>query len=112
MRPGGPYPYRGMLHPADRPAPLVCTLEEHAHNDDCYDAEGNLLCQMQEHIHSEGCYGEPVSYPVLTCTIPEHTHTDDCCPIPEPTPAYTLAPELCCGMAEHTHGEGCYDGRT
>lgn len=92
------------------PAPLVCTLEEHAHNDDCYDAEGNLLCQTQEHIHSEGCYGEPVSYPVLTCTIPEHTHTDDCCPIPEPTPAYTLAPELCCGMAEHTHGEGCYDG--
>ena len=92
------------------PAPLVCTLEEHAHNDDCYDAEGNLLCQTQEHVHSEGCYGEPVSYPVLTCTIPEHTHTDDCCPIPEPTPAYTLAPELCCGMAEHTHGEGCYDG--
>ena len=92
------------------PAPLVCTLEEHAHNDDCYDAEGNLLCQTQEHIHSEGCYGEPVSYPVLTCTIPEHTHTDDCCPIPEPTPAYTVAPELCCGMAEHTHGEGCYDG--
>lgn len=92
------------------PAPLVCTLEEHAHNDDCYDAEGNLLCQTQEHVHSEGCYGEPVSYPVLTCTIPEHTHTEDCCPIPEPTPAYTLAPELCCGMAEHTHGEGCYDG--
>lgn len=92
------------------PAPLVCTLEEHAHNDDCYDAEGNLLCQTQEHIHSEDCYGEPVSYPVLTCTIPEHTHTDDCCPIPEPTPAYTVAPELCCGMAEHTHGEGCYDG--
>ena len=92
------------------PAPLVCTLEEHAHNDDCYDAEGNLLCQTQEHVHSEGCYGEPVSYPVLTCTIPEHTHTDDCCPIPEPTPAYTVAPELCCGMAEHTHGEGCYDG--
>ena len=92
------------------PAPLVCTLEEHAHNDDCYDAEGNLLCQTQEHVHSEGCYGEPVSYPVLTCTIPEHTHTDDCCPIPEPTPAYTVAPELCCSMAEHTHGEGCYDG--
>lgn len=92
------------------PAPLVCTLEEHAHNDDCYDAEGNLLCQTQEHVHSEGCYGEPVSYLVLTCTIPEHTHTDDCCPIPEPTPAYTVAPELCCGMAEHTHGEGCYDG--
>ena len=92
------------------PAPLVCTLEEHAHNDDCYDAEGNLLCQTQEHVHSEDCYGEPVSYPVLTCTIPEHTHTDDCCPIPEPTPAYTVAPELCCGMAEHTHGEGCYDG--
>ena len=92
------------------PAPLVCTLEEHAHNDDCYAAEGNLLCQTQEHVHSEGCYGEPVSYPVLTCTIPEHTHTDDCCPIPEPTPAYTLASELCCGMAEHTHGEGCYDG--
>lgn len=92
------------------PAPLVCTLEEHAHNDDCYDAEGNLLCQTQEHVHSEDCYGEPVSYPVLTCTIPEHIHTDDCCPIPEPTPAYTVAPELCCGMAEHTHGEGCYDG--
>lgn len=92
------------------PAPLVCTLEEHAHNDDCYDAEGNLLCQTQEHVHSEGCYGEPVSYPVLTCTIPEHTHTDDCYPIPEPTPAYTVAPELCCGMAEHTHGESCYDG--
>lgn len=92
------------------PAPLVCTLEEHAHNDDCYDAEGNLLCQTQEHVHSEDCYGEPVSYPVLTCTIPEHTHTDDCCPIPEPTPAYTVAPELCCGMAEHTHGESCYDG--
>lgn len=92
------------------PAPLVCTLEEHAHNDDCYDAEGNLLCQTQEHVHSEDCYGEPVSYPVLTCTIPEHIHTDDCCPIPEPTPAYTLAPELCCGMAEHTHGESCYDG--
>lgn len=92
------------------PAPLVCTLEEHAHNDDCYDAEGNLLCQTQEHVHSEDCYGEPVSYPVLTCTIPEHTHTDDCCPIPEPTPAYTVVPELCCGMAEHTHGEGCYDG--
>lgn len=92
------------------PAPLLCTMEEHAHNDDCYDAEGNLLCQTQEHVHSEDCYGEPVSYPVLTCTIPEHTHTDDCCPIPEPTPAYTVAPELCCGMAEHTHGEGCYDG--
>ncbi|MCD7804668.1 MAG: hypothetical protein LUH03_05885 [Oscillospiraceae bacterium] len=63
---------------------LICELEEtvgltsdwHAHDESCYDEEGNLVCELEEcepHTHTDECYET-----TLICEIPEHTHTSDC----------------------------------
>ena len=102
----------------------------HAHNEDCYDADGILVCQLPEvelHTHDESCYTEEQ---VLTCGLEEgegahyhdescydeggnlvcgleesdgHVHTDDC---------YEITRTLTCGKEEvteeHVHGQGCF----
>ncbi|MCD7733264.1 MAG: fibro-slime domain-containing protein [Oscillospiraceae bacterium] len=58
---------------------LICDLEEtegHAHNETCYDEEGNLICEIEEcesHTHGDECYET-----TLICELPEHTHTVEC----------------------------------
>ena len=37
---------------------LTCELEEHVHNESCFDEEGNIICGLEEHIHNEECYEE------------------------------------------------------
>ena len=59
---------------------LICGLEEHTHNDSCYDAEAKAESPYHcgydyEHIHGEVCYYEDGS---LKCTLVEHTHTEEC----------------------------------
>ena len=39
------------------------------------DTEKQPLCGLEEHTHDENCYDESGA---LTCTLPEHTHTDAC----------------------------------
>ncbi len=34
----------------------LCGLEEHAHDEGCYDKEGLLICGLAEHMHDEGCF--------------------------------------------------------
>lgn len=59
---------------------LICTQEEHEHEDVCY-ADGTApeileyLCGYGEHVHGEECLDENLQ---LVCTIPEHTHTAAC----------------------------------
>ena len=51
---------------------LACGLE-HAHDEFCYDADGNVVCGLEEHInHSwqQGCYLE-------LCGLAEHTHSEE-----------------------------------
>ena len=36
----------------------ACGKEEHAHTQDCYDADGNLICALEEHAHDESCLAE------------------------------------------------------
>ena len=53
----------------------------HAHNDDCFDGDGNLVCPLPEikpHRHTEDCY---TTSRVQVCDLPEsdgHQHTADC----------------------------------
>ena len=77
--------------------PLVCGLEEsesHAHDETCYDEEGNLICGQEEHeghVHGEECLGE--AEPVLICERPEHVHTEACYPAEEVQPEETQQDE-------------------
>ena len=85
---------------------LTCALEVHAHNDDCYDEEGNLVCQQADyvvHVHNDDCYDDKGN---LDCPLPEirpHTHDDSC---------YETQQLLVCGLEEtdgpHTHSDACY----
>ncbi len=34
---------------------IYCGIDEHTHDDACYDAEGALTCTIEEHIHSDAC---------------------------------------------------------
>lgn len=45
---------------------LICTMKEHTHDEDCYDAS-SVTCGKTEHAHTDSCYTE--------CTKPEHEHT-------------------------------------
>ena len=51
----------------------------HAHDESCYDADGNLVCPLEErelHAHDDSCYED-----VLVCGLEEsegHAHTDEC----------------------------------
>ena len=59
----------------DESVALTCTLSEHTHTESCYEAAKQPLCGLEEHTHDESCYDESGA---LICTIPEHTHTDAC----------------------------------
>lgn len=103
---------------------LVCEQEEsegHIHTDECYTTEqGELMCSIQEHTHENACYGEDG---VLTCALEEHLHTPECygteqtllCEQEEGEDAHQHTDEcfekeriLACGMTElHTHAETC-----
>lgn len=102
---------------------LICTKEEHTHDENCYDAEGNLICGKEEHVHGDECYQWN---DVLTCTIPEsagHQHSDACYQdvkvlvCEEPAELHTHTAEcykdgvLACGkmeLKEHKHDDTCY----
>lgn len=49
---------------------LVCPLEEHIHNKECYDEDNTLICVKEEHSHTDECYEK-----VLSC---QHVHDDQC----------------------------------
>lgn len=86
---------------------LICGLADyvvHTHNDDCYDAEGNVVCTLAElpaHVHTEECYADQE---VLICELEEaegHVHDEAC---------YTKkVTGLQCQSPEHAHGTGCFD---
>ena len=81
----------------DESGALTCTLSEHTHTESCYEAAKQPLCGLEEHTHDENCYDESGA---LTCTLSEHTHTESC---------YEAAKQPLCGLEEHTHDENCYD---
>lgn len=72
-----------------------CGLEEHIHEDACYDAEGMLLCELTEHSHTDTCLEKPVVY---GCGLEEHTHTESC---------YDSDGQLICDLEEHIHEDSC-----
>ena len=82
---------------------LSCQMEEHAHTEECRDADGALTCGLEEHTHTEDCYEQRE---VLSCQTEEsegHTHTAEC---------NTVQKTLICQKPEvelHTHGDGCYE---
>lgn len=82
---------------------LVCGQEEkeaHHHTDQCYTVEERLICGEKEHSHGEGCYDSQGN---LTCTLAEHSHTDEC---------YEESRILTCSLEEtegHTHSASCYE---
>ncbi|MDD7389123.1 MAG: SpaA isopeptide-forming pilin-related protein [Lachnospiraceae bacterium] len=85
---------------------LQCTKEEHTHNEECYDENGNLVCTKEEHTHDDSCY---TWKDVLICKEQEsegHKHTDAC---------YETVKTLICDKQEaypHTHTDACYkDGK-
>ena len=81
----------------DESGALTCTLSEHTHTESCYEAAKQPLCGLEEHTHDESCYDESGA---LICTLPEHTHTESC---------YEAAKKPLCGLEEHIHDESCYD---
>ena len=74
----------------------LCGLEEHTHDENCYDAEGNLTCTREEHTHTDACY-EEARKPL--CGLEEHTHDENC---------YDAEGNLTCTREEHTHTDACY----
>ena len=86
---------------------LICGISEeywHVHDEFCYDHE-TLVCTLEEHAPEE----EMEEVPVLVCGQEEsigHTHTDAC----YTTTYFTNEPPVC-GIQEsgpHTHSEECY----
>lgn len=37
---------------------IVCGMEEHSHEEDCYAANGTLICELPEHVHTSECYAD------------------------------------------------------
>lgn len=77
-----------------RPAVYYCGLEEHTHDERCYDNEGNRICGLEEHTHQALCQVESP----YCCGKEEHEHTDAC---------YDENNVLICGLEAHAHGESC-----
>ena len=83
---------------------LVCGQEEsdgHHHDDSCYSISSELICRIQEHQHSaeNGCYDADGN---LVCQLQEHVHDDSC---------YKEVRTLTCGLEEskgHQHTDACY----
>ncbi len=79
-------------------AEYVCGLEEHAHEEACYDGDGVPACGLEEHAHEEDCLAEEEQEYV--CGLAEHVHEETC---------YDGDGGLICGLEEHTHGESCLE---
>ncbi|MBR2042424.1 MAG: Cna B-type domain-containing protein [Oscillospiraceae bacterium] len=75
------------------PSPYKCGLEEHIHEEKCFDEEGNVFCGFAEHSHSDECLSEITAEPEKK---------------PEEIPEEPIA-EYICGFFEHAHSEGCFD---
>ncbi|MBE6900706.1 MAG: Cna B-type domain-containing protein [Ruminococcaceae bacterium] len=88
------------------PSPYHCGLEEHIHEERCFDENGNLFCGFEEHIHCEACLEEKQEEPEpeqetgpeYQCGLDEHKHSEEC---------YDEDGNLVCGIEEHAHGEEC-----
>ena len=89
------------------PSPYRCGLEEHIHEDGCFDENGNLFCGFDEHIHNESCLEEKQEEPPdeekkpeeeYICGFDEHGHSEEC---------YDEDGNLVCETEEHAHGEEC-----
>ena len=84
---------------------LICGQEEsegHHHDDSCYTVTKESVCELEEHQHSgeNGCYDGKGN---LTCEIPEHSHGNSC---------YKDVETLTCGREEsegHHHTDACYE---
>lgn len=81
-----------------------CGLTEHTHTASCYEIGQNgdkhLVCTLEEHVHDEHCLApQKEEKPVLLCGIPyEHTHTEAC----------WQNGVLVCTLKEHVHTDVCY----
>ena len=82
--------------PEDTEKQPLCGLEEHTHDENCYDESGALICTLPEHTHTESCY-EAAKQPL--CGLEEHTHDESC---------YDESGALTCTLSEHTHTDACY----
>ena len=82
--------------PEDTEKQPLCGLEEHTHDENCYDESGALICTLSEHTHTESCY-EAAKQPL--CGLDEHTHDENC---------YDKSGALTCTLSEHTHTDACY----
>lgn len=54
----------------------TCQIEEHLHNELCYDEDGGILCSLKEHSHELSCYSDPTA-DVETAEMWEATLPDD-----------------------------------
>lgn len=66
------YPQEGIYY---------CDIDEHTHNDDCYDEAGQLICTKEEHTHNEGTCSKvsqavTVKDETTTSTIKEEDGTE------------------------------------
>ena len=82
--------------PEDTEKQPLCGLEEHTHDENCYDESGALICTLSEHTHPKSCY-EAAKQPL--CGLEEHTHDESC---------YDESGALTCTLPEHTHTDACY----
>ena len=82
--------------PEDTEKQPLCGLEEHTHDESCYDESGALTCTLSEHTHTESCY-EAAKQPL--CGLEAHTHDESC---------YDESGALICTLSEHTHTDACY----
>ena len=82
--------------PEDTEKQPLCGLEEHTHDESCYDESGALICTLSEHTHTESCY-EAAKQPL--CGLEEHTHDENC---------YDESGALTCTLSEHMHTDACY----
>lgn len=98
---------------------LICELEEHTHDDDCYTVSGEktLTCEQEEsegHTHGDSCF---TTTSTLACGQEEqagHTHSDSCYTVNEEVDEETgesvSVRVLTCVEKEsagHTHGDSC-----
>ncbi len=100
---------------------VICGIEEHLHNEDCYQLPAvveqvTLMCTQENlnlHQHEETCYNE---FGEAVCGYADfvlHTHTAACrdqngrlvCPLDE---IREHIHDDDCYLKPHTHGEACY----
>lgn len=70
-----------LVLPEEAASVLICTLEEHIHETGCYPVEDmaatqtGYFCGFSVHAHNEDCYDADGN---LICTIPAHEHEASC----------------------------------